>query len=185
MLQSLPSPAVPISKGTCVDRSCNTCISASLACKAPYTANIGAPIAMNGAQMNLVIPQIMPPNDWCQGLSMHLTIRLSDAGMRYWQTKLLYPNHRSPPWLTEDATRDRSNRLLDCRAAPAPKLPLNSAVELTPSLALCKLPTPSTLHHRSTETVQYCADTNEPCAKSRPHQHPLRSVPPKLAALAR
>src|ERR1700722_3232832 len=64
--------------------------------------------------------------------------------------------------------RDRSNRLLDYRAAPAPKLLLNSAVELTPSLALCKLPTPSTLHHRSTETAQYCADANEPCAKSRP-----------------
>ena len=26
--------------------------------------------------------------------------------------KLIYPNHRLPPWLTEDATRDRSNRLL-------------------------------------------------------------------------
>src|SRR5580700_709989 len=39
-----------------------------------------------------------------------------------------------PPWLTEDAARDRSNRLLDYRAAPAPKLPLNSADELTPSL---------------------------------------------------
>jgi hypothetical protein len=65
----------------------------SLAFKAPYTANIGAPIAMNGAQMNLVIPQMMPPNDWCQGLSMHLTMRLSDAGLRRRQTKTLYPNH--------------------------------------------------------------------------------------------
>jgi hypothetical protein len=27
-------------------------------------------------------------------------------------TKLIYPNHRPPPWLNEDATRDRSNRLL-------------------------------------------------------------------------
>ena len=101
-------------------------------------------------------------------LHWHLTIRLSDARLRQPETKPLYTNHRPPPWLTEDATRDRSNRLLDYRAAPAPKLPLNSAVELTPSLALCKLPTPSTPHHRSTETVQYCADTNEPCAKSRP-----------------
>jgi hypothetical protein len=31
-------------------------------------------------------------------------MRLSDAGLRYWQSKLLYPNHRSPPGLTEDAT---------------------------------------------------------------------------------
>src|SRR6202034_4315718 len=42
-----------------------------------------------------------------------LTMRLSDAGLRCRQTKLIYPNHRLPPWLTEDATRDRSNRLLD------------------------------------------------------------------------
>src|SRR5580658_183086 len=32
-----------------------------------------------------------------------LTMRLSDAGLRRHQTKLLYPNHRSAPWLTEDA----------------------------------------------------------------------------------
>jgi hypothetical protein len=37
---------------------------------------------------------------------------LSDAGMRRRQTKLIYSNHRLPPWLTEDAPRDRSNRLL-------------------------------------------------------------------------
>ena len=41
-----------------------------------------------------------------------LTMRLSDAGLHQRQTKALYPNHRLPPWLTEDATRDRSNRLL-------------------------------------------------------------------------
>jgi len=40
-------------------------------------------------------------------------MRLSDAGLRRRQTKMLYPNHRLPPWITEDATRDRSNRLLD------------------------------------------------------------------------
>jgi hypothetical protein len=40
-------------------------------------------------------------------------MRLSDAGMCQRQTKMLYPNHRLPPWLNEDATRDRSNRLLD------------------------------------------------------------------------
>ena len=42
----------------------------------------------------------------------HLTMRLSDAGLHRRQTKALYPNHRSSPWLAEDATRDRSNRLL-------------------------------------------------------------------------
>jgi hypothetical protein len=45
-----------------------------------------------------------------------LTMRLSDAGLRCRQTKLIDPDHRLPPWLTEDATRDRSNRLLDACA---------------------------------------------------------------------
>jgi hypothetical protein len=31
-------------------------------------------------------------------------MRLSDAGLRQRQTKLLYSNHRSPPWLKEDRT---------------------------------------------------------------------------------
>jgi len=39
-------------------------------------------------------------------------MRLSDAGLRQCQTKALYPNHRLPPSPNEDATRDRSNRLL-------------------------------------------------------------------------
>src|SRR5579859_6974135 len=45
--------------------------------------------------------------------SKHLTMRLSDAGLHLRQTKVLYPNHRLPPWPTEDATRGRSNRLLE------------------------------------------------------------------------
>src|SRR5258708_33581548 len=40
-------------------------------------------------------------------------IRVSWVGLRRHKTKLIYPNHRLPPWLTEDATRDRSNRLLE------------------------------------------------------------------------
>jgi hypothetical protein len=44
-----------------------------------------------------------------------LTMRLSDAGLHQRRTKALYPNHRPPPWLAEDDTRDRSNRLLDAR----------------------------------------------------------------------
>src|ERR1700722_11098452 len=31
-------------------------------------------------------------------------MRLSDAGLRRRQRKLIYPDHRLPPWLTEDAT---------------------------------------------------------------------------------
>jgi hypothetical protein len=45
-------------------------------------------------------------------MGTRLTMRLSDAGLHQRRTKALYPNHRLPPWLTEDATRDRSNRLL-------------------------------------------------------------------------
>jgi hypothetical protein len=40
-------------------------------------------------------------------------MRLSDAGLRRHPTKLVYLNHRPPPWPNEDAPRDRSNRLLD------------------------------------------------------------------------
>jgi len=43
----------------------------------------------------------------------HLTMRLSDAGLRRHPTKLIYPDRRPSPWLIEDAPRDRSNRLLD------------------------------------------------------------------------
>jgi hypothetical protein len=40
-------------------------------------------------------------------------MRLSDEGLHQPETKLIYPNHRLAPWFTEDATRDRSNRLLE------------------------------------------------------------------------
>jgi hypothetical protein len=43
----------------------------------------------------------------------HLTMRLSGAGLRRRQTKLIYPNHRLPPWLPKTRPRDRSNRWLD------------------------------------------------------------------------
>src|SRR5579862_3788630 len=40
-------------------------------------------------------------------------MRLSDAGLGRHRTKLFYPDHHPlPPWLTEEAIRDRSNRLL-------------------------------------------------------------------------
>ena len=44
--------------------------------------------------------------------SRRLTMRLSDAGLRQRRTKAVYPDHRLPPRLSEDAARDRSNRLL-------------------------------------------------------------------------
>ena len=42
----------------------------------------------------------------------NLTMRLCAAGLHQCQTKALYFNHRFPPWSTEGAARDRSNRLL-------------------------------------------------------------------------
>src|ERR1700676_3921451 len=43
----------------------------------------------------------------------HLTMRLSDAPARG-QTKMLYPNHRSPPWPTEDATPRSLEPIVRC-----------------------------------------------------------------------
>jgi hypothetical protein len=60
-------------------------------------------------------------------------MRLSDAGLHRRQTKVLYPNHRLPPWLTEDATRDRSNRLLG--AALSHMYPTNSR-EIDPPIRI-------------------------------------------------
>jgi hypothetical protein len=50
-------------------------------------------------------------------------MRLSDAGLHQRQTKAVYLNHRLPPWPNEDATRDRSNRLLGDIALAAIMLP--------------------------------------------------------------
>jgi len=54
-------------------------------------------------------------------------MRLSDARLRRRPAKLIYVNHRLRPWLTEDVSRDRSNRLLGLRAAKAclPQIALN------------------------------------------------------------
>jgi hypothetical protein len=47
--------------------------------------------------------------------SLHLTIRLRDAGMGRRQTELIYPDHRFPPWPTEDPTPAIART--DCYAA--------------------------------------------------------------------
>ena len=49
----------------------------------------------------------------CADISGLLTMRLSDARLRRRKTKLIYAVHRLPLCLAEDATRDRSNRLLE------------------------------------------------------------------------
>jgi hypothetical protein len=40
-------------------------------------------------------------------------MKLSDAGLRRHQTKLIHPNHQLSPWLTEGATSRSLERLLD------------------------------------------------------------------------
>src|SRR5665213_4300812 len=46
-------------------------------------------------------------------------MRLSDARVRCHPAKLIYPNHQLPPWLTEDAARDHSSRLLGVGPLPS------------------------------------------------------------------
>jgi hypothetical protein len=51
-------------------------------------------------------------------LALRLTIRLSDAPAQR-QTKMLYPDHRPPPWLTEDAIPRSLEPIVRCpRGAP-------------------------------------------------------------------
>ena len=71
-----------------------------------------------------------------------LTIRLSGAGLRQRRTKALYPDHRLPPWPTEDATRDRSNRLLAVTCDHASSL----------AACACEQPRRRPLRHRNFDT---------------------------------
>src|SRR5258708_1645932 len=54
----------------------------------------------------------------------HLTMRLSDAGLRHRQTKMLYPNHRLPPWLTEDTTPRSLEPIVRGRTGRRPHRPV-------------------------------------------------------------
>jgi hypothetical protein len=47
-----------------------------------------------------------------------LTMRLSDAGLRRHPTKLIYPNHRLPPWFIEDAAPRSLELLLGSVSVP-------------------------------------------------------------------
>jgi hypothetical protein len=44
---------------------------------------------------------------------LRITMRFSDAGFRQRRTKALYPNHRLPRWLNENAPRDSLELILD------------------------------------------------------------------------
>ena len=75
-----------------------------------------------------------------------LTMRLSDAGLHRRRTKALYPNHRFPPWPTEDATRDRSNRLLGGSSPEAAHATLARIGQGTHHLPVTSLPV-KLFHH--------------------------------------
>jgi hypothetical protein len=60
-------------------------------------------------------------------------MRLSDAGLHQRQTKALYLNHQPSPWLTEDATRDRSNGLLCVCASQGDMAQYGIAANLSPA----------------------------------------------------
>ena len=62
--------------------------------------------------MNIVVPSASDAATLRRCVIGPLTIRLSDAGLLCRRTNLIYADHRLPPWPTEDAARDRSNRLL-------------------------------------------------------------------------
>ncbi len=71
-----------------------------------------------------VRPRQLGFGKFSHGQFFRLTSRLSDAGLRCRPTKLIYPNHRPPPWTTEDTPRDRSKQLLEFGATPASQMPL-------------------------------------------------------------
>src|ERR1700679_416452 len=91
-------------------------------CRLYQACSAGASLALKKMPPMPVTRFIEPPRtggDDEKCISCGLTMRLSDAGVRRSRTKLIYPNHRPPPWLTEDASpRDRSNRLLGSSSAP-------------------------------------------------------------------
>ncbi len=56
-----------------------------------------------------------------RGRRRPLTIRLSDAGARCRQPKLIYQNHRPSPWLTDDAPRRSLKPIVRVRVDARPR----------------------------------------------------------------
>jgi hypothetical protein len=69
-----------------------------------------------------------------------------------------------PPCSRGPLPRDRSSRLLDCRAPSAPKLTLNSTTELTPGGWWFAKTEPPSCCRCSTEAAHDCANADAPCA---------------------
>ena len=67
--------------------------------------------AIGRDNMNIIVPSASDAATLRRCVIGPLTMRLSDARLRRRTTKLIYPNHRLPPWLAEAIPRDRST---DC-----------------------------------------------------------------------
>ena len=79
-------------------------------------------------------------------------MRLSDARLRQHESNLLYLDHRLPPWLTEDAPRDRSNRLLDGESTVDPSF---KAVAITSSLRNIRIQVVTRAHFKAADADQH------------------------------
>jgi hypothetical protein len=104
----------------------------------------------------------MPPND---EVERHAVAR-QIVGHHSWYAF-------DPPCSQYRLPRDRSNRMLDCRATIASKLPLNSADELNLERGRPQRLGHQIHHPRRTERAEYCAAHQERCAEARPRSAPL------------
>src|SRR5580692_7452296 len=93
-------------------------------------------------------------------------MRLSDAWLRCRPTKLIYPNHRLPPWLTEDTTPRSLEPIVRHRGARrcVPRTATQAQLQ-NPGRALVNAPSRETKHQ-----VFRAPYTNE----ESPRQFPIR-----------
>ena len=87
-----------------------------------------------------------------------------------------------PPCPHSPPPRDRSNRLLDCRAMPASQLPVNNTDELTPERQAPQRLDRQARDQRPAQPAQYCATAHVSAPRLRSQPEPSRSVLPSVAA---
>ena len=115
-------------------------------------------------------------------------MRLSDAGLRQRRTKVLYPNHRFPPWLTEDAAprslqpivRSRSDAHMSVVGPAAAGMSVSRRRQLT-----IDRDQPRVLHE---EKQRRRTNVHHPCATNNripPPYRPLVSIGPRLRSQSR
>jgi len=96
---------------------------------------------------------------------------LSDARLRQRQPKLIYPDHRFSPTLTETATRARSNRLLDGAVRE---------IAIEEAASWCKRRVPRILHDGSCRQ-QRTSSTQR--AHTRPERHQIHKKNQRLRSI--